>query len=139
MPAVDLGVGWIAGASFSALALAERDLRPFVLASFSFAYSVTHGDPAGDAIGRSQYTGRDLRLGLAVGKSFGPARVYAAGRVFGGGFRWEGTTPPLSGGDSHQYQLGGGAAFDLPGRVDLLVEAMPIGERSLTAGAGWSF
>ena len=68
-----------------------------------------------------------------------PARLYAAGRVFGGGFRWEGATPPLSGGDSHQYQLGGGAAFDLPGRVDVLVEAMPLGERSLTAGAGFSF
>jgi hypothetical protein len=138
METVDLGAGWTAGASVSALALAEKEVRPFLLASFSFAYSVTHGDPAG-AVGRSQYIGRDIRLGLAAGKSFGPARVYAAGRVFGGGFRWEGTMPPLSGGDAHLYQLGAGAAFDLPGHVDVLVEAMPLGERSLTAGAGWSF
>jgi hypothetical protein len=138
MPEIDLGVGWTAGASFSALALAERELRPFLLASFSFAYTVTHGDPAG-AIGRSQFTGRDIRLGLALGKSFGSVRAYAAARVFGGGFRWEGTTPPLSGGDSHLYQVGAGAAFQLPGRFDLLVEAMPLGERSLTAGTGWSF
>jgi hypothetical protein len=138
METVDLGVGWTAGASVSALALAEKELRPFLLASFSFAYTVTHGDPAG-TIGRSQYTGRDIRLGVAVGKSFGRARAYAAGRVFGGGFRWEGTTPPLSGGDSHLYQLGAGAAVDLPGHVDLLVEVMPLGERSATAGVGWSF
>jgi hypothetical protein len=138
MEAVDLGAGWTAGASLSALALAEKELRPFLLASLSFAYTVTHGDPAG-ATGRSQFTGRDIRLGLAVGKSFGRARTYAAGRVFGGGFRWEGTSPPLSGGDSHLYQLGAGAAVDLPGRFDVVVEAMPLGERSLTAGAGWSF
>jgi hypothetical protein len=135
---VDLGVGWTAGASFSALALAERERRPFLLGSFSLAYTVTHGDPGG-GIGRSQYTGRDIRLGLAVGKTFGPVRAYAAGRVFGGGFRWEGTMPPLSGGDSHLYQAGAGAVFGLPGHFDLLVEAMPLGERSLTAGAGWSF
>ena len=138
MGTVDLGVGWTAGASFAALALAEKEVRPFLLASVSFAYTVTHGDPAG-TIGRSQFTGRDIRLGLAVGKSFGPVRAYAAGRVFGGGFRWEGTAPPLSGGDTHLYQLGAGAAFQLPAHFDVLVEAMPLGERSLTAGVGKSF
>jgi hypothetical protein len=135
---VDLGVGWTAGVSGSMLAVVETGLRPFVLASLSLAYSVTHGDPAGP-VGRSRYTGRDVRLGVAVGKSLGPVRAYAAGRVFGGGFTWEGTSPPLAGADSHLYQVGAGAALDLPLRLDLLVEAMPLGERSLTAGVGRSF
>lgn len=138
METVSLGVGWTAGASLSALALAERTVRPFLLATLSLAYTITHGDPQGP-VGRSQFTGRDVRLGVAVGKTFGLARIYGAGRVFGGGFRWEGTAPALSGGDSHLYQLGAGASFELPGHLDLLVEAMPLGERSLTTGVGWSF
>jgi hypothetical protein len=138
MEAVDLGVGWTAGAHVSTLAIAERALRPFLIASLSFAYTVTHGDPAG-TIGRSQFVGRDVRLGLTIGKSFDVLRAYAAARVFGGGFRWEGTAPALTGGDSHLYQLGAGAALQLPARFDLLVEAMPLGERSLTAGVGRSF
>ena len=134
--AVDLGVGWTAGASVAALAMAEQAIRPFVLATFSFAYSVTDASPTG---GSGTFTGRDVRLGVAVGKTFGPARVYVAGRGFGGGYRWTGTAPATSGGDRHLYQVGAGVALDLPGNLDVLVEAMPLGERSLTAGAGWSF
>ena len=136
MAPVGLGVGWTAGASVSALAVAEQAIRPFVLATFSFAYSVTDASPAG---GVGTFTGRDVRLGVGVGKSLGPARVYAAGRVFGGGYRWTGTTPATTGGDRHLYQVGAGVALGLPGDLDVLVEAMPLGERSLTAGAGWSF
>ena len=136
---VSLGVGWTAGASVSGLVLTERaeqPLRPFVLASLSFAYSVTDAEPTG---GTGTFTGRDVRLGVAVGKSFGLARPYLAARGFGGGYRWTGTAPATSGGDRHLYQVGAGVALDLPGDLDVLVEAMPLGERSLTAGAGWSF
>jgi hypothetical protein len=136
---VSLGVGWTAGASVSALVLTERaeqPFRPFVLASLSLAYSVTGANPAG---GTGTFTGRDVRIGVAVGKSFGPARPYLAARGFGGGYRWTGMAPATSGGDRHLYQVGAGVALDLPGRVDVLLEAMPLGERSLTAGAGWSF
>jgi hypothetical protein len=137
-PPVDLGVGWTAGASVSGLVVAERALRPFVLASLSAAYSATTTS-AGTGGATAAYIGRDIRLGVAVGKSFGWFRPYLAGRVFGGGFRWEGTSPATTGGDSHLYQVGAGAAVDLPRRLDLVVEAMPLGERSLTAGVGVSF
>lgn len=136
MAAIDLGVGWTAGASFSALALAEQDVRPFVLASFSLAYSVTDASPMS---GSGTFTGRDVRLGVAVGKSFGPARVYAAGRGFGGGYRWSGVSPAITGADAHLYQAGAGVAVNMPADLDAMVEAMPLGERSLTAGVGWSF
>jgi hypothetical protein len=135
---VDFGVGWTAGASVSALALAERSIRPFVLATLSAAYSSTQTNPAAGA-GGGTYIGRDVRLGVAVGKSFGPVRPYAAARVFGGGFRWEGTSPATTGGDSHLYQVGAGAAFELPMHLDLVVELMPLGERSFTGGVGVSF
>jgi hypothetical protein len=136
MATVDLGFGWTAGASVSGLALAEQAVRPFILASFSVAYSVTEASPVA---GSGTFTGRDVRLGVAVGKSFGPARVYAAGRAFGGGYRWTGTSPAITGGDAHLYQVGAGVAVNLPADLDVMVEAMPLGERSLTAGVGWSF
>jgi hypothetical protein len=137
-PAVDLGVGWIVGANASGLVVAERAARPFILASLSAAYSATKSN-AGAGGTAATYIGRDVRLGVAVGKSFGWFRPYAAARVFGGGFRWEGTTPATTGGDSHLYQVGAGAAIDLPRHLDIVVEAMPLGERSVTAGMGVSF
>ena len=136
---VDFGVGWTTGASVSGLVLAERLIRPFLLATFSAAYSSTQTNPTAGGTGGGTYIGRDVRLGVAVGKSFGPVRPYAAARVFGGGFRWEGTSPATTGGDSHLYQIGAGAAFELPRRLDLVVELMPLGERSFTGGMGFSF
>jgi hypothetical protein len=136
---VDFGVGWTAGASVTALALAERSVRPFMLATFSAAYSSTHTSAAASGVGGGTYIGRDIRLGVAVGKSFGPVRPYAAARVFGGGFRWEATSPATTGGDSHLYQVGAGAAVELPSHLDLVVELMPLGERSFTGGMGFSF
>jgi hypothetical protein len=136
MTAVDLGVGWTTGASVSALALSERDVRPFVLASLSVAYSAADASPSMTA---GTFTGRDVRLGLAVGKSFGLVRAYAAARGFGGGYRWTGASPAITGADAHLYQAGAGVAMNLPANLDVVVEAMPLGERSLTAGAGWSF
>lgn len=135
----NLGVGWTAGASLSALALAEQSVRPFILGSLSAAYSATQTTAEGGGVGSGTFVGRDVRLGLAVGKSFGPVRPYVAGRIFGGGFRWEGTSPATTGGDSHLYQVGAGAAIDLPHHFDLVVEAMPLGERSFTGGLGLSF
>lgn len=136
MAAINLGVGWTAGASVSALVLAERDVRPFVLASFSVAYSVADASPM---TGAGTFTGRDVRLGLAVGKSFGLVRTYAAARAFGGGYRWTGASPAITGADAHLYQAGAGVSVNLPANLDVVVEAMPLGERSLTAGVGWSF
>jgi hypothetical protein len=135
----DLGVGWTVGASFSALALAERSVRPFILASLSAAYSATQTSAEGGATGGGTFIGRDVRLGVAVGKTFGFVRPYAAARVFGGGFRWEGTSPATTGGDAHLYQVGAGAAIDLPRHFDVVVEVMPLGERSFTGGLGRSF
>ena len=136
---VDFGVGWTAGASVSGLVLAERSIRPFVLATLSAAYSSTQTNPTAGGTGGGTFIGRDVRLGVAVGKSFGPVRPYAAARVFGGGFRWAGTSPATTGGDSHLYQIGAGAALELPKRLDLVVELMPLGERSFTGGVGFSF
>jgi hypothetical protein len=135
---VDFGVGWTAGASVSGLVLAERSIRPFVIATLSAAYSSTQTNPTVGATTGATYIGRDVRLGIGVGKSFGPLRPYAAARVFGGGFRW-GTSPATTGGDSHLYQIGAGAALELPRRLDLVAELMPLGERSFTGGVGFSF
>jgi len=37
------------------------------------------------------------------------------------------------------YQVGVGAAIELPWHLDVVVEAMPLGERSFTGGVGRSF
>jgi hypothetical protein len=138
-PRVDFGVGWTVGASASALVLSERAVRPFVLAGLSAAYSATQTDSGAGGSGSGTFVGRDVRLSLALGKSFGPLRPYIAGRVFTGGFRWEGSSALTKGGDSHKYQVGAGAAIDLPRNFDVVVEVMPLGERSLTSGVGLSF
>ncbi len=68
----------------------------------------------------------------------GPWRAAVQGAL-PGGFRWNATVPTTKGGDGHKYQAGAGVAVDLPRHLDFVVEVMPLGERSLTAGAGWAF
>jgi len=40
---------------------------------------------------------------------------------------------------SCRQPAGAGAVVDLPGRVDLAVEAVPLGEQGLMASAGFTF
>lgn len=136
--------GWLATVGLSWLALTETARRPFVLASAvaGYAAATTRQEGQGDSAGASDtesWRAGDGRLGLAVGKSFGPLRPYAVGRVFGGPVSWQLGGQSITGTDRHHYQLGAGAALSLPGHVDIEVEAVPLGEQAVVAGAGFAF
>jgi hypothetical protein len=136
--------GWLVTAGLSWLALPEAARRPFVLVSAVLGYAATHTtqEPQGDSAGASfSYGWRagDARLGVAAGKSLGPVRPYAIGRVFGGPVSWQLGGQSITGTDRHHYQLGAGVAVSLPAHIDVDVEAVPLGEQALVFGAGVAF
>jgi len=136
--------GWLATAGLSWLALAETARRPFVLVSAVLGYAATHTtqEPQGDSAASSYTVGwraGDGRIGVAAGKTFGPVRPYAIGRVFGGPVSWQLGGQSITGTDRHHYQLGAGVAFSLPGHVDVDIEAVPLGEQAVVLGGGLAF
>lgn len=126
---VPLGPGAVFSLGASWLALESEGLRPFVLLSGSLAFTRLAAAPEG-------YTAGDLRLSVTAGYTlFERFSPYVTARAFGGPVFWRG----LQGTDLYHYQLGAGLAVGLPAGVDVLVEAVPLGEQRLTAGVGLSF
>ena len=127
--AEDVSVGPAFAAGISWLALPETAVRPFVFASATLSISTVAGD-------MGQVTAADLRTGVLIGKTFwGRFTPYAAGRVFEGPVWHRGDI----GSDVHHYTVGAGARLALPGQLDLFVEGMPLGEQSVSGGAGLTF
>ncbi|HKA91813.1 MAG TPA: hypothetical protein VKE22_29325 [Haliangiales bacterium] len=128
----DVGAGFAATVAASWLAVPEGEVRPFVLTGLSLGVSTAKA-------GADRLTAVDARLSVVVGKTF--ARVltpYVAGRVFGGPVYWTIAGDSVVGGDSHHYSVGFGATLR-PGAIDVFAEWMPLGERSVNVGVGWSF
>jgi len=125
----DVDPGLAVSVSTSVLVLYEAGTRPFVMLGASIGYSRTTTD--GDQL----LTAADARVTALVGKTFADVvSVYALGRAFGGPVYWE--LFDATGGDAHHYAVGAGLIARLPGQVTLFVEGLPLGERSLSAGAG---
>ncbi len=128
----DVGAGVAATVAGSWLAVAEGELRPFVLTGLSLGVSTAKA-------GADQLTAVDARLSVVVGKTFAQVFTpYVAGRVFGGPVYWTIAGDSLVGNDSHHYTVGFGATLRT-GSLDVFAEWMPFGERSVSAGVGWSF
>jgi hypothetical protein len=70
-----------------------------------------------------------------VGKTFGAFTPYAAARGFGGPVGWTLGGDEATGSDAHHYTVGAGLNVRPGKRLDLSVEAMPLGEQSATASA----
>ena len=66
----------------------------------------------------------------AIASASGGIMGFSGGPVF---WRYQGAG--VSGGDAHHYQLGGGLTLTIAGRVNLFAEGIPLGERSVAAGA----
>jgi opacity protein-like surface antigen len=130
--------GFVATAGLSWLAVAETARRPFVLGSAVLGFAATHTKQADSDVAVPWRAG-DGRIGLAAGKTFGPARPYAVARAFAGPVSWQVAGQSIAGTDRHHYQLGAGLALDLPGHLDADVEAIPLGERALAMGVGYRF
>jgi hypothetical protein len=118
-------------------AIDERDAPGFLQMNLTF--SATRA--ATEAPGAPLLTAFDLRLSMIAGSTianfFTP---YAVARAFGGPVYWKIAGDDVIGTDVYKYQLGGGMAFALPSRtIDLFVEAIAFGERTIAAGIGTTF
>jgi hypothetical protein len=142
--------GWVAAAGFSYRLADEKKRAPFVLFSYGFAIgrAQTHLRDAPLATGPMLSTGTakvpltaiDLaRVGLTVGKSFGPITPFAAARVFGGPVFWTIDGASATGGDRYHFQLAAGASVRPGAGFDLFAEWAFVGERRVAIGAGLSF
>lgn len=128
----DVRPGFAASLSGSWLALTESRVRPFVSVGLSLAISRTHTE------GGAGLTAGDLRASVLAGKTFFDALVpYVVLRGFGGPVVWDRVSE--AGGDANHYAIGIGATVRLPLGLDVFVEGLPLGEQSLSAGAGLSF
>ncbi len=139
----DVGFGFVASAGGAYRLFGDASLQPFVIVGFSLAgaRSSTRQAMTGDvSYGSVPLTSFDARLSATLGDTFfGFLTPYVAARVFGGPVLWTYQRESISGGDAHHYQLGGGLAVAIAHVVDLYVEGVPLGEKRLAAGAGFSF
>jgi hypothetical protein len=114
--------------------------RPFVLLGGQLSYLMSHTQAEGAAGEESGYHAFDLRVGPVVGWTFWNALTpYVLVRVFGGPVFWRYQGEAVVGGDVHHYQLGAGLSLVLAKRLDLFVEGVPLGERTVAGGAGLRF
>jgi hypothetical protein len=135
----DVGGGGAISLGWSWLPVYESEEgRPFLQVSASLGMSTTTA--VSDDGTRARLTSGDLRLGVLVGKTFfDKLSVYAAGRLFGGPVYWKLSGADVTGGDAHHFALGAGAILRLPAHLDAFVEAMGLGEQSVSLGAGVAF
>ena len=109
--------------------LDEGAVAPFVLLSASMAASLSW-------VASSTLSAFDVRLGVAAGKTIADVVTpYLLARAFGGPVFWSIAGASATGTDAYHYQVGGGVSVRL-GRVDLVAEGVPLGERAVVVGAG---
>jgi len=127
---IETGVAGTVAASW--LALPEGEVTPFLLVGLGAGASTTKA-------GGERLTAIDVRGSVVVGKTFlEQLTPYVVGRVFGGPVRWTIAGASVTGGDTHHYTVGVGTTLRVSG-LDLFAEVLPLGERALNVGLGWSF
>jgi hypothetical protein len=109
--------------------------KPFVQASFTVSLGrSTATSPTGE---ETSFQSKDTRVGLAIGKRFGPLAPFVVGRYFGGGTTW--SVAGGHGADAFRYHVGAGLSAALGERFDSLLELAVVGEKRATFGIGYSF
>ncbi len=117
--------------------------RPFVILTANLSVSDAETQLSGAyAASNSEvrYDAADLRGGVLVGTTLWRLlSPYAVVRAFGGPVYWSLQGEDVIGTDAHHYQVGAGLTVVVVHRLDVFVEAIPLGERSLAAGAAFAF
>ena len=86
------------------------------------------------------YLAGDLRLSVVVGKTFFQAlSPYAVLRGFGGPIWWQIRGRDVLGTDAYKFQIGAGLSVTMPRGFDAFIEGVPLGEKALSTGLGYSF
>jgi hypothetical protein len=137
----DVKPGWLFSVGAGYRFVDGEGAAPFVLGSVSYAMSFSHTQESAIANApRPSLTTADVRLGLAVGKTFFEVlSPYVVARVFGGPVVWSLGDEKLTGGDKYHYQVGAGLSVVIARRIDAFVEGVPLGEKRFSFGAGFSF
>jgi len=136
----DLSPGPLFTATFSYRALDEGDVAPFVLFTFSLGVSILSTEPQAPSVSPSErMTSYDGRIGVAAGKTIAHVvTLYALARAFGLPVLWTYQGTSVNGTDLYHYQLGAGAVARV-GSFDVLVEGVPLGEKTIIGGLGFAF
>jgi len=133
------GLAAAVGASYRVVSMP----RAFAVLTGNFSFSretTTLAGMNGTPDVTARYQAFDLRLGALVGTTLWKVlSPYAVGRVFGGPVMWTYQGSSVTGTDAHHYQLGAGATVLLARRFSVFVEGIPLGERSVSAGAAFAF
>ncbi|HET7544958.1 MAG TPA: hypothetical protein VFK05_34065 [Polyangiaceae bacterium] len=132
------------------IALLGADYRAFddgrysLLLTSGLSFASARTQPPAVADGESSepsatYTAFDLRLGAQFGIALGRIAIpYALARVFGGPVFWHYHGQAVTGTDTHHYQLGAGLAVRATKALNFFAEGIPLGERAIALGVGWS-
>lgn len=134
------GPGWSASVATSYRLLDGRGRMPFLLlgGSLAVANATTREDKPGAA--EVPYWAGDLRVSGILGKTFFDVlSPYVAARAFGGPIFWRVAGEDVTGTDRYHVQLGFGLSASLPVGLDVFAELVPLGERAVSTGAGFSF
>jgi hypothetical protein len=130
--------GPLAAVTASFRPLDEGDVAPFVLITGSLTASVAWTSPSGGGAS-SPFSAFDVRAGVVAGKTFAHVVTpYLLARAFGGPVFVSLAGQSFLGSDASHYQLGAGVSVHV-GRVDLVVEGVPLGELGIVAGGGLAF
>jgi len=117
-----------------------RDGYPFVLlgGSLAFAYARTYDER--DSATKTPYSAGDIRLSAVVGKTFFDAMSpYVVARAFGGPIFWRIEGKDITGTDRYHFQAGLGLSVSARQGLDAFAEVIPVGEKSVSCGLGFSF
>ena len=134
----DVSPGPVVAATASFRPLDEGTVAPFVLLTGAVTASLSWTAPSGGGPS-SPLTAFDVRVGALAGKTIAQVVTpYLLARVFGGPVLASLAGQSYVGTDAYHYQLGGGVSVHA-GRVDVLVEGVPLGERGVVAGVGVAF
>lgn len=129
----DFAPGFVSAIGGSWRVVDARGAIPFVLLTATISYASTATQGVG-------YNAFDARGGVVIGTTFWDVLTpYAVGRAFGGPVYWRYNGAAVTGTDVYHYQVGVGLSLLLGRRVDLFAEGVPLGERGVAAGGGFSF
>lgn len=133
-----LAPGWIAAAGGSLRILDGAGKWPFLIAGLGLSASGERSREDATTQAATFLT-TDARLSVTAGKVFwqslGP---YVTARAFGGPVLWKLDDRNVTGSDDYHVQLGVGVVA-AAGKLDVVAELVPLGERAVTVGAGYSF
>lgn len=130
----DVAGGGTLGGALTWLPVYENKRRPFVGITTSLGVAAVR---ANDDAGRMRsWWAFDVRGGVMTGKTFAERWVpYITARAFGGPVIWRLAGERVVGFDRYHVTLGAGLVVRLPRDFNVTIEAMPLGEQSVAAGA----